>query len=193
MQTTLARVFLMTKSRSALARAGRTTGAHHTPDFRGRFSFRNGNCPARRPSALSLQRASVRILLFWLWGLTPLAALSAQAHSLASTQKASLASGPDEYAIDTWQMRDGLPGQSVSSFSETPDGYLWIGTSGGLVRFDGSRFRLGLSRSDLASYLGITLETVSRCLTELRRRRLIEVRAKELRLLQPAELELVLG
>jgi ligand-binding sensor domain-containing protein/signal transduction histidine kinase len=38
-------------------------------------------------------------------------------------------------------MRDGLPGQSVSSFSETPDGYLWIGTSGGLVRFDGSRFR----------------------------------------------------
>jgi ligand-binding sensor domain-containing protein/signal transduction histidine kinase len=39
-------------------------------------------------------------------------------------------------------MRDGLPGQSVSSFSETPDGYLWIGTSGGLVRFDGSRFRI---------------------------------------------------
>jgi ligand-binding sensor domain-containing protein/signal transduction histidine kinase len=38
-------------------------------------------------------------------------------------------------------MRDGLPGQSVSSFSETPDGYLWVGTSGGLVRFDGSRFR----------------------------------------------------
>ncbi|MGD0546494.1 MAG: two-component regulator propeller domain-containing protein [Terracidiphilus sp.] len=74
--------------------------------------------------------------------MTPLAALSAQAHSLASTQKASLASGPDEYAIDTWQMRDGLPGQSVSSFSETPDGYLWIGTSGGLVRFDGSRFRI---------------------------------------------------
>jgi ligand-binding sensor domain-containing protein/signal transduction histidine kinase len=35
-------------------------------------------------------------------------------------------------------MRDGLPGQTVRAFSETPDGYLWIGTSGGLARFDGS-------------------------------------------------------
>jgi CRP/FNR family transcriptional regulator len=59
--------------------------------------------------------------------------------------------------------------------------------------FDGSRFRLGLTRGDLASYLGVTIETVSRCLTELRRRRLIDVRAKELRLLRPAELHLVLG
>jgi CRP/FNR family transcriptional regulator len=58
---------------------------------------------------------------------------------------------------------------------------------------DGSRFRLGLSRSELASYLGVTLETVSRCLTELRWRRLIEVRAKDLRLLRPAELQLVIG
>jgi CRP/FNR family transcriptional regulator len=58
---------------------------------------------------------------------------------------------------------------------------------------DGSRFRLGLSRSDLASYLGVTLETVSRCLAELHRRRLIDVHAKDLRLLRPAELKQVFG
>ncbi len=58
---------------------------------------------------------------------------------------------------------------------------------------DGLRFRLGLSRSDLASYLGLTLETVSRCLTELRGRGLIDVRAKNLRLLRPEELQLVSG
>jgi CRP/FNR family transcriptional regulator len=56
---------------------------------------------------------------------------------------------------------------------------------------DGSRFRLGLSRSDLASYLGMTLETVSRCLTELSRRRLVDVRAKDLRLLRPSELQMI--
>ncbi len=58
---------------------------------------------------------------------------------------------------------------------------------------DGSRFRLGLSRSDLASCLGVTLETVSRCLAELHRRRLIEVHTKNLRLLRPAELKQVFG
>lgn len=58
---------------------------------------------------------------------------------------------------------------------------------------DGSRFRLGLSRRDLASYLGVTLETVSRCLTELSKRHLVEVRGKELRLLRPAELQLILN
>lgn len=70
-----------------------------------------------------------------------------------------------------------------------------IDISGRLERagLDGSRFRLGVSRRDLASYLGVTLETVSRCLTELSKRRLIEVRAKELRLLRPAELQLILS
>lgn len=56
---------------------------------------------------------------------------------------------------------------------------------------DGSRFSLGLSRRDIASYLGMTLETSSRCLTELHERRLIEVRAKQLWLLRPAELKLI--
>jgi CRP/FNR family transcriptional regulator, anaerobic regulatory protein len=56
---------------------------------------------------------------------------------------------------------------------------------------DGSRFRVGVSRRDIASYLGMTIETVSRSLTELSRRRLIEVRAKELRLLRPPDLQLI--
>jgi len=31
-------------------------------------------------------------------------------------------------------------GNTVQAFAQTPDHYLWIGTSGGLVRFDGARF-----------------------------------------------------
>jgi len=39
-----------------------------------------------------------------------------------------------------WQASDGLPEQTVQAFAQTPDGYLWIGTTGGLVRFDGMHF-----------------------------------------------------
>src|SRR5580700_5068697 len=49
---------------------------------------------------------------------------------------------PDGYTRRVWQMADGLPENTVQAFAQTPDHYLWIGTSGGLVRFDGARFVL---------------------------------------------------
>lgn len=50
-------------------------------------------------------------------------------------------------------------------------------------------FRLSLSRAEIADYLGMTGETVSRCFTELAERGLIDVRAKHVQLLQPLELQ----
>ena len=44
------------------------------------------------------------------------------------------------YTRRVWQVSDGLPEQTVQAFAQTPDGYLWIGTTGGLVRFDGATF-----------------------------------------------------
>jgi signal transduction histidine kinase/ligand-binding sensor domain-containing protein len=49
---------------------------------------------------------------------------------------------PDGYTRRVWQTQDGLPENTVQAFAQTPDHYLWIGTSGGLVRFDGARFVL---------------------------------------------------
>jgi ligand-binding sensor domain-containing protein/signal transduction histidine kinase len=46
-----------------------------------------------------------------------------------------------EYRIDRWQTEDGLPDNTVSAILQTRDGYLWIGTMGGLVRFDGVKFK----------------------------------------------------
>jgi ligand-binding sensor domain-containing protein len=46
----------------------------------------------------------------------------------------------DEYGLDSFQSKDGLPQNSVQAIMETPDGYLWLGTQEGLVRFDGLRF-----------------------------------------------------
>ena len=48
--------------------------------------------------------------------------------------------GPGSYSRRVWQTSEGLPEDYVHAFAQTPDGYLWIGTSGGLVRFDSVRF-----------------------------------------------------
>ena len=52
----------------------------------------------------------------------------------------SWADGLDGYTRHVWQAPDGLPEQTVQAFAQTPDGYLWIGTTGGLLRFDGVHF-----------------------------------------------------
>jgi signal transduction histidine kinase/ligand-binding sensor domain-containing protein len=45
-----------------------------------------------------------------------------------------------DYLVDVWTSENGLPDSSVTAITQTPDGYLWIGTYNGLVRFDGVRF-----------------------------------------------------
>jgi ligand-binding sensor domain-containing protein/signal transduction histidine kinase len=52
------------------------------------------------------------------------------------------AQGFDGYTRRVWQATDGLPEQTVQAFAQTPDGFLWVGTTGGLLRFDGARFTL---------------------------------------------------
>jgi ligand-binding sensor domain-containing protein len=44
------------------------------------------------------------------------------------------------FIVDSWSTREGLPQSSVISVIQTRDGYLWLGTLNGLVRFDGNRF-----------------------------------------------------
>jgi CRP/FNR family transcriptional regulator len=55
----------------------------------------------------------------------------------------------------------------------------------------GKEFRLGMSRMDIANYLGLTSETVSRCFSQLARQGLIRVQAKSVQLLRPAALACV--
>ena len=47
---------------------------------------------------------------------------------------------PETGTFDHWDVRDGLPQASVHDFSQSPDGSMWLATSGGLVRFDGYTF-----------------------------------------------------
>src|SRR5579859_6065281 len=45
-----------------------------------------------------------------------------------------------EYQFDVWRADEGLPQSTITSIVQTPDGYLWLGTQNGLVRFDGVHF-----------------------------------------------------
>jgi PAS domain S-box-containing protein len=47
---------------------------------------------------------------------------------------------PTQYLHRVWTSKDGLPENYVTAILETSDGYLWIGTEEGLVRFDGVHF-----------------------------------------------------
>lgn len=45
-----------------------------------------------------------------------------------------------QYVHRIWQMQQGLPEATIYSIGQTTDGFLWLGTQRGLVRFDGVRF-----------------------------------------------------
>jgi ligand-binding sensor domain-containing protein/two-component sensor histidine kinase len=45
-----------------------------------------------------------------------------------------------QYTRTVWTQAQGLPQDTVRAIAQTPDGYLWLGTSEGLARFDGYEF-----------------------------------------------------
>ncbi len=45
-----------------------------------------------------------------------------------------------QYVHNVWQIDQGLPQNSVLALAQARDGYLWLGTEAGLVRFDGVTF-----------------------------------------------------
>jgi ligand-binding sensor domain-containing protein len=44
-----------------------------------------------------------------------------------------------QYAHTAWKIREGLSKGVIYAIAQTPDGYLWLGTEFGLLRFDGVR------------------------------------------------------
>jgi PAS domain S-box-containing protein len=56
------------------------------------------------------------------------------------TARVQAQSQPPQYVTTVWQTEQGLPQSSVNALAQDHDGYLWVGTFGGLARFDGERF-----------------------------------------------------
>jgi signal transduction histidine kinase/ligand-binding sensor domain-containing protein/DNA-binding response OmpR family regulator/HPt (histidine-containing phosphotransfer) domain-containing protein len=79
----------------------------------------------------------MRILLaiFLLWGTLNIEAES-ETWSRGSEKAVS------QYVYQQWQTQDGLPRNTITALAQTADGYIWLGTKAGLLRFDGQRFTL---------------------------------------------------
>src|ERR1700722_2578930 len=45
----------------------------------------------------------------------------------------------NQYAHKAWTIREGFFKSTINAIAQTPDGYLWLGTEFGLLRFDGVR------------------------------------------------------
>jgi ligand-binding sensor domain-containing protein len=62
--------------------------------------------------------------------------------AIFSATAGAAAPSDSPFIVDAWSTDRGLPGSAVISVSQTRDGYLWLGTQYGLVRFDGIRFNV---------------------------------------------------
>ncbi len=78
-------------------------------------------------------------MICWLkqtrWILIVLAGLVTDARALDPNRL------PSQYVREQWTAETGFPVGAVNGIAQTADGYLWIGTDKGLLRFDGFNFR----------------------------------------------------
>lgn len=47
-----------------------------------------------------------------------------------------------QYNCQNWTRQNGLPADLITDVTQTKDGYIWLGTQKGMVRFDGIDYKL---------------------------------------------------
>jgi signal transduction histidine kinase/CheY-like chemotaxis protein/ligand-binding sensor domain-containing protein len=78
---------------------------------------------------------------------------SSPARALAPTKALT------QYVREVWQQEEGLPENDVTGIVQTRDGYLWLGTEEGLVRFDGIHFSV-FDKSNTPELTNIYISTL---------------------------------
>ena len=76
----------------------------------------------------------------------------------------ALALDPDQdlnqYICQTWDRQNGLPVNAVNEIVQTADGYLWLGTAAGLLRFDGKQFTPMQTHQGTSSVTSLTTNSL---------------------------------
>jgi PAS domain S-box-containing protein len=75
----------------------------------------------------------------WLRSLAPGCAVLLSAGSLLALDPTK---SVYQYNCQNWTRQNGLPADVITGVTQTKDGYLWLGTQKGLVRFDGIEYKL---------------------------------------------------
>ncbi|HEX4646256.1 MAG TPA: two-component regulator propeller domain-containing protein, partial [Verrucomicrobiae bacterium] len=47
-----------------------------------------------------------------------------------------------QYNCQNWTSQNGLPANGISAITQTTDGYIWLGTQRGLIRWNGTEFKV---------------------------------------------------
>ena len=89
------------------------------------------------------RRTVLGVLILQMWFVCQALALDPQASSYLRTD---------------FTVEQGLPDDEVNAIAQTPNGFLWVGTDGGLARFDGEHFtqirlRPGISKEVPVNFL----------------------------------------
>jgi signal transduction histidine kinase/ligand-binding sensor domain-containing protein len=108
----------------------------------------------RRTRSILPSLAGRRVLLPSLFAVS-LSLLATAAKALPADRAVS------QYVRHSWTVEQGLPHDTVRGLAQTADGYLWLATYEGLVRFNGEKFRI-LDRSSSPGIQSNSLTTLCR-------------------------------
>ena len=95
--------------------------------------------PARRGQGMRTRGHGRTCLRNWWWAGRQLVLGLALLWGITAELRAQPLS--DQF-VEVWTTRDGLPHSTVHGIGQTPDGFLWLATWEGLVRYDGHDFHL---------------------------------------------------
>lgn len=99
----------------------------------GGFDYKDCNMPTEKASAPIFSKLFKAIILLLLIG-------SSSQQQLFPAAAAELKTEYERCVQRSWTTENGLPQNTIYALAQTADGYLWIGSEGGLARFDGFHF-----------------------------------------------------
>ena len=123
--------------------------------------MRNGTSDHKKPRWGAVRRCLCAVLMLasLITGMIPVAAAEREQPEIA----VDLLGGSEGYSAVLYNNTNGLPTSEANTIAETSDGFLWIGSYGGLVRYDGKNFeRIDSTTTGISSVVSLFVDSKDR-------------------------------